>query len=320
LDEGKKMPRSPVTLPHAAATITGLVRAVLNVLVLEASKLGTVLSATTDGIMLHLPHIPLTQPVYKGNPHIDPPRALLDACEQHPSVQLLMQGRQHIGEDPAHWLEVKYAGNEAYTVKTRMNWIGWNGKTVNQAMVGLKKAEIDFQQLMDIRKQRLHCYYTDHTLHKITDVIEGKACDITSHYASKVLNLAPDWKRKFSVNGTSAPFWTMEEWREYRHIVDRLHWEAFPERVAMVRQGKRTRPGKRQASSTLWTIRRATLHRIALRKPGFRLRKGTSERQACTRLGVAINTLTKLKRERQLWDLLPDHPEVIRIQHLLRLW
>ena len=321
IDEGKKMPRCAVTLPHAAATIPGLIRAVLNVLVLEASKIGTVLSATTDGIMVHVPDMSLPGQIDKGKPHLDPPKALLEACEKHPSVQLLQQGRKHIGENPDTWLEVKYAGNEAYTVKTRMNWIGWNGKTVHQAMVGLKKEDIGFHELMEIRDQRLHRYYTDHSLHKINDVIEGKARDITSHYTSKEVNLAPDWKRKFSVDGTSVPFRSIEEWREYRKVVDKLHWEAFPERVEMVRSGKRVKRGKGQTSPTLTAIQRSVLHRIALGHAGFRLPKGLSERDVCSTMGVAINTLSKLKRERQVWAPIPvDHPETHRIQTLLHLW
>ena len=144
-----------------------------------------------------------------------------------------------------------------------MNYIGWNRELVNQAMVGLRKEDVDFQELIEIREQRLHRYYTDHTLHKISNVIEGKATDITSYYTSKELNLAPDWKRRFSTDGTSLPFASMEEWRAYRKIVDRLRTEAFPERVELVKRGKRTRPGKTQQSSTFWSIQRAVLHRIA---------------------------------------------------------
>ena len=156
-------------------------------------------------------------------------------------------------------------------------------------------------------------------MHKISNVIEGKATDITSYYTSKELNLAPDWKRKFRVDETSVPFACMEEWRSYRKIVDRLRTEAFPDRVELVRKGKRTKPGKTQQSFTLWSIQKAVLHRIALGHPKYRLPTGMSYRQVCSTLGVAPNTIAKLKRERKVWDIL-DHPEVERLQQLLGLW
>ena len=217
-EEHIKMPKSSITLPHAASTITGLVRAVLNVLVLEASKLGTVLSATTDGIMVSLPDMPLKEPVMQGKPYLAPPEVLLRACEKHPSVQLLMKGRANIGENPSKWLEVKYAGNEAYTIKTRMNWIGWNGETLHQAVVGFKEDLVTFKELIEVREQRLTRYYTEPRLHTITDIIEGKAQDITMHFQSKVVNVAPDWKRRFETDGTSRPFHILQRMAGYTQI------------------------------------------------------------------------------------------------------
>src|SRR5262245_49454171 len=105
-----------------------------------------------------------------------------------------------------------------------MNYIGWNGAelhattedhTVNTAMVGFKKEDTKFSQLIEIREQRLERYYTDHALYKITDVIEGRAKDITVHYTSKRVNVAPDWKRKFYLDDTSVPFESLEEWEIY---------------------------------------------------------------------------------------------------------
>ena len=323
IEEGKKISRSPVTFPHAAATITGLVRAVLNVLVNEASKLGTVLSATTDGIMLYVPDMTIKGHVYKGNPYLAPPLALIAACEKHPSVRLLKQGIKNIGNDPDKWLEVKYAGNEAYTFKTRMNWIGWNGETVNQALVGFKKEDTDIHQLIDIREQQCRRYYTDHSLYKIADVIEGKAQDIVSYYTIKEVNLAPDWKRKFTVDETSVPCKNMDAWREYRKVVDRLKWEAFPHRVEQVRAGKRVKGGQGKASTDA-AVRRGVLERIAHGVQGYRLPKGMSQREACRRIGVALNALSKLRAVRtDITTHLPlNHPEVERIRRALRhgLW
>jgi hypothetical protein len=158
-------------------------------------------------------------------------------------------------------------------------------------------------------------------LHKITQVQEGKAADITSYYTSKEVNLAPDWKRQFSLDGSSVPFASIEAWREHRQVVNRLHWQAFPERIELVRNGRRVKPGKDSASSDPLTIRKGVLHRVALGFPGYRLPQGMSERQACKRLRVPLNRLSKLKSVRKLWGDLPEaHPEVQRIQTLLQLW
>jgi hypothetical protein len=313
IEAERRMPKSPITLPQAAATITGLVRAVLNAMVLEASKLGTVLSATTDGIMMHIPDVPLSGPIIKGHPHVDPPRALLEACENHPSVQLLMQGRKNIGQDPQEWLEVKYAGNQAYTVKTRMNWIGWNGATVNQAMVGLDKNHVDFQDLIEVREKRLHRYHTEFTLNKASDIKDGLADDITGYYISREVNLAPDWKRKFAPNGTSVPFESMDEWLYYRRAVDAQGRDAWPDTVEFMKD-------EPKVSGTIEAIRRGVLHRIALGYTGFRLPKGMSDSMACVLVGVHRNAISKLRRERLGWKPLPDHPVVDRIKGILKLY
>jgi hypothetical protein len=309
-----KMPRCAVTFPHAAATITGLVRAVLNALVLEAGKLGwTILSSTTDGFMVLVPNMTLTTPICKGTPHLDIPRALVEACEQHPSVQLLMAGRSNIGEDPRAWLEVKYAGTEAYTVKTRMNWIGWNGETVNQAMVGFHKDHVGFHELMRVREERLRRFHTEHRLNKIIDVNTGDAEDITSYYQSREVNLSPDWKRKFRGDDTSTPFADMGEFTRYRRAVDALGTQAWPDLVVCMLN--ETKP-----SMTDQAIRREVLHRIALALPGFRLPQGLSRRAACRQLRLSENAIAKLAMQRKGFRELPAHPEVERIKRTLALW
>jgi hypothetical protein len=306
--------------------VTSIVRAVLNVMVQEADTLGwTVLSATTDGMMVLMPDLPLAAPVYKGTPYVAPPRALMHACERHQCLQLLLQGRQNIGEDPANWLEVKYVGSEAYTFKTRTNWIGWHGETVNQALVGFKKEDVTIDQLREIREQQSHQYYTQRSLHTIEDIIEGKAADITSYYHSVEVNLAPDWKRIFFDDGHSQPFQSLAAWRDCRKIVDRLKWQAFPNRVAMVLQGKRATLEKSARTPTQAAIIRAVLERIVLGSLGFRLPQGMSHRAACQKLGIPHNTLTKLKSTRITRTPLPLNDTsscqaIIRIRELLNLW
>jgi hypothetical protein len=315
IEQGKKMPPSPVTLPHAAATVTGIVRAVLNAMVLEASTLGTVLSATTDGIMLHMPDVPLSEHVYKGKPHIDPPRALLEACEKHPSVQLLMQGRKNIGQDPKQWLEVKYAGNEAYTVKTRMNWIGWHGETVNQAMVGLKKSNVKFAEVVAVREKRLPRFHTEPSLFNIADVVAGKAKDITSTYMSREVNLTPDWKRKFANDGTSVPFASMEEWAQFRRKANTLKSSAFPDMVVFT-EGERYRTPEASTAA----VHRGVLHRIVLGYERFRLPTGMTYTQVCEVLKINPRSLARLRRERMNFKPLPIHPDIEKIQSVLGLW
>src|SRR5262249_28449952 len=150
LTDNKKIKRCAVTLPHAAATITGLVRAVLGVLVREASKLGTVLSATTDGAMIRF------DPAHNREEALT---TLLAACEAHPAVQLFLEGRRNLGLDRGKWLEVKHEGTEASTIRTRMNWIGVSGQTVHEARVGFEKdpekpGYVRFQELEEIIRTR----------------------------------------------------------------------------------------------------------------------------------------------------------------------
>jgi hypothetical protein len=312
IETGKKIKRCAVTLPHAAATITGLVRAVLGVLVREASKLGTVLSATTDGAMIRL------------NPGVERDVALtrmLVNCENHPSVRLFLEGVCNLGLHPAMWLEVKHEGTEASTIRTRMNWIGVNGRTVHEARTGFEKdpsepGYVRFSELEEILKERRHCYYTEARLNKICDVMEGRANDITTYYQSSQVNLCPDWKRKFADDGTSRPFQSMAEFWKYRDVATALYWDAWSDLVSY-----QVRHGYKSPTMLEKAVRREVLHRIALGVPGFRLPAGSTFKGTCHTLGVNEKALSKLRRERLGSSNFPArHPEVDRIKTLLNLW
>src|SRR5262249_6503916 len=177
------------------------------------------------------------------------------------------------------WLEVKNAGNEAYTIKTRMNWLGWNRQTGSEAKVGFHPEGLDFQGLVAVREGRLSRYFTEHRLDTISDVNAGEAEDITSYYRSKAVNLCPDWKRLFAGDGTSRPFEDMREFTRYRRVVDALGAEAWPDLVTFRLDAKK--PGMTEQA-----VRREVLHRIAMSLPGFRLPGGLSRRLAWKILGV----------------------------------
>jgi hypothetical protein len=313
LTADKKIKRCSVTLPHAAATITGLVRAVLGVLVREASKVGTVLSATTDGAMIQLDPNTNRKETLKQ---------LLTACEEHPALQLFMEGRNNLGLDPAKWLEVKHEGTEAATIRTRMNWIGREGQTVYEARVGFerdteKPGYVPFRELETIIQERRLCYYTEARLNKISDVMEGRASDITTYYQSKKVNLCPDWKRCFHQDGTSRPFASMAEYWRYRQVANALDCDAWPDLVQFQVARGYTAPARLEQA-----VRREVLHRVALGVPGFRLPRGTTFKLACQALGgISEKALSKLRRERLASSDFPDrHPEVGRIRGILNLW
>jgi hypothetical protein len=145
------------------------------------------------------------------------------ACEQHPSVQLLIEGRRNIGEPvPEDWLEVKSAGNQAFTIKTRMDWLGWNGETVSQAMVGIKKQYVQFSELVEMMESRGKRFQLLTRLNRIDHVV-GKdtvASDITAYHVASKVDTCPDWKRLFHTDGTSRPYADM---REYHRLQVERH-------------------------------------------------------------------------------------------------
>ena len=319
LEEGRQLKPSPITCPHIASAITGLVRAVLLVLVNEASKLGMVLSATTDGLM-----VCLSDRITKQEALI----TLMAHCEEHPSVKLLLTGRQNVGLT-GPWLEVKHEGKQAITLKTRCNWMGdEQGNMVYEARVGFGSEPenpdyISFATLYNIARSHETAFYNKIALNKFKDMQSNPkqpkkilAQDVTAYLESSVVNIAPDWKRFFLPDGTSRPYTSMQEFHKVRRVVDNLKEQAFPDQVAFSLRRRFTSKAMCEKA-----IKRAVLHRIAQGIPGYRLPKGSKFKDVCEQLGVNSRALTRLKGERlEEFPKLDYQEEAQRIIDLLKLW
>jgi hypothetical protein len=306
--------RCCITEPRIAATITGIIRAVLNVLVREASKLGTVLSATTDGLMLCLPRGTDTHQVLN---------TLMDQAAAFPSVQLMLEGRAAVGVT-GPWLEDKHpGGTHAHTIKTRTNAIfNDTGDILTEPKVGFPKDTgrddyIPYTQLIEVLESGGLAYYTGTRLNTITDVIEGRAKAITSYALTKVVNVAPDWKRRFAPDGSSQPFASMREFWQYRRVVEDLGPGAFVDAVQERIEGRRIPSAPR----SLEDAEKQILWRIAHRRPGYRLGKGINEKTACQRIGVNEKALQRLRNEKARLKDLPGHAEKYEdYRRKLNLW
>jgi hypothetical protein len=301
-----RLGRCCITEPRIAATITAIIRAVLNVLVREAAQLGTVLSATTDGLMLCLP---------RGTDTTHVLSALMERAAFYPSVQLMLEGREAVGTS-GPWLEDKHpGGTHAHTIKTRTNAIfSDKGDILTEPKVGFPKDQgredyIPYTHLIEVLESGRDAYYTGTRLNTITDVIEGRAKDVTSYALCKVVNVAPDWKRRFALDGSSQPFADMWDFWRYRRVVEQLGPRAFVEDVETRVQGYlKAQRGPRTRLSTDDTYKQI-LWRIAHRRPGYRLGSGITEKIACHRLGLNEKTFQRLRRERAKQRDLPGHQE-----------
>jgi hypothetical protein len=306
--------RCCITEPRIAATITGIIRAVVNVLVREAAKLGTVLSATTDGLMLCLP---------KGTDTRQTLHTLMERAATYPTVQLMLEGREAVGMR-GPWLEDKHpGGTHAHTIKTRTNAIFDDaGDSITEPKVGFPKDKsredyIPYTELIHVLETGGQAYYTGSRLNTITDVMEGRAKDVTSYALSKVVNVAPDWKRLFEPNGSSFPFGSMQSFWDVRRIVENLGPSAHPQTVITRHKGQ----GPTNPRSRLTAIDKQILWRIAHRRPGYRLGSGITEKIACQRLGVNEKTFQRLRNEKgKNRDLEPHEDRYEMYLEKLCLW
>lgn len=310
----RRVGRCCITEPRIAATITGIIRAVLNVLVRESAKIGAVLSATTDGLMLCLPEGTDTKQVLN---------TLMERASTYPSVQLMLQGREDAGVTGA-WLEDKHpGGTHAHTIKTRTNAIfNTAGDSITEPKVGFpkdpgKEDYIPYTQLIDVLERGGQAYYTGTRLNTIADVKEGRAKGITSYAMCKVVNVAPDWKRHFYQDGTSAPFASMREFWQYRRVVEDLGPKAFVDAVEERITGRRIPVPSRSMNDADKQI----LWRIAHRRPGYRLGKGITDKIACQRLTINEKAFQRLRREKATHRDLPGHAEKYgEYRKKLNLW
>jgi DNA polymerase type B, organellar and viral len=306
--------RCCITEPRIAATITGIIRAVLNVLVREAAKLGTVLSATTDGLMLCLPHGTDTQHILD---------TLMERAATYPTVQLMLEGREAVGVT-GPWLEDKHpGGTHAHTIKTRTNAIFNDaGDILIEPKVGFPKDPsrddyIPYTQLIDVLEHGSQAYYTGSRLNTIYDVLEGRAQDVTSYAISKVVNVTPDWKRFFLEDGSSLPFGSMKGFWQCRRLVEDLGPNAYITTVqTRIKHRSPTNP-----RSTRDEIDKQILWRIAHKRPGYRLGSGITEKIACQRLGVNEKTFQRLRNEKAKYrDLEPHEDRYEAYWEKLCLW
>jgi hypothetical protein len=140
----EKLKPSKITTPHYAAMCTGIVRAALSATVYEVGKRADceVLSATTDGCMIavanrvNLETDPqgIVQPF--NFPEVYP--ELYQAFKQYHPVMILEQGRLNMGHPKDTWLEIKYIGDYALTLKTRGNILMYKGVPQHVARAGHK--------------------------------------------------------------------------------------------------------------------------------------------------------------------------------------
>jgi hypothetical protein len=218
-------------------------------------------------------------------------------------------------------LEVKHDGDTIHTIKTRCFWIGFGDTKTYEARTGFSRNTNDpwyvpFQELLRVSQTGEMCWYHESKLSSLNDIIEGRAKDITSYPRSVRVNLAPDWKRKFHPDGTSEPFKSMAEFWRYRAVVDELKGEASSENVHYLLS-----TGGKTLRALTHSLKRGIYHRIALGAPGFRLPKGETFKGACSKLGINVKALTRLKREILARDDFPyAHPEILAVTKLLGLW
>jgi DNA polymerase type B, organellar and viral len=311
--------RCCITEPRIASTITGITRAVLNVLVREASRLGTVLSATTDGLMLCLPPNTDTSPILA---------TLMEKAAQHPSVQLMLQGREAVGLS-GDWLEDKHpGGTHAHTLKTRTYAI-WNAQEecIFEAKVGYPKDKsrpdyIPYTDLIKAHDSGEQHYYTGMRLNTIKDVVKGTAKDITSYPHTKIVNVAPDWKRHFAEDGSSKPFPSLQAYYFVRRIVDNLGPKAFVANVEARLQGEPIARPHTHVSSSEKKMKKHILWSIIHRKKGYRLRKGTTYAKVAEVFEVDRCNMYKLEDEKEKHAELPEGYQAMYVKYakILGLW
>jgi hypothetical protein len=327
-----KTPYSCISLPHAASAITSMIRATLNICIIEATTLGAdVLSATTDGAMLRL------QPT-SASPK-DTIQRFMDnlhsAIAKYPLVQRLLEGRLSIGltKPLLEVKEYKYGpidpeteeprfttnyGTMAYTWKTRTNYLEYHGEMLNEARTGFTKDTtrtdyVSSQILMDLEGVTIPYVHATLELTTLRDIREGEAQDIVSYRQESALNIAPDWKRNVAADGTSRPWQDMTTYYTIHAIAARLRGAAWPKQVHTASAPEPKPPTMQQ------DIREIT-HLIALKAEGFRLPKKMTYQAAATILGVnrkAFARAAKRPRRHSAWT--PETPEALDLLQQLGL-
>jgi hypothetical protein len=335
------IPYCKITLPHVAAAITSTIRATLNVVIQTVTSLtGTVLSATTDGVMVRQPmSLPGAEDTTakqfndKINAHL----------ASHPCIQPLIEARKRLEmklpeelvelksyDDPT-WIQPDNDpdakapkitwGTSAYTWKTRMYEMQHGGKTLHKARTSYtsnihRHDHIASADLIARTHSNDTYYHLVHRLRNVESAIKHDL-DVNSYDTIALVNLAPDWKRVFYPDGTSRPYTDITEYKHFRVVVDQLKNLATPERVlrtiAQNSSEKIRLPSAKQQKIAL-ALRMA--HDI----PGYRLPADITPKQAMQALGYTnIRQWQRLKlAPLTLDDFYPDS-ECKRLMKELRL-
>lgn len=335
-DDRETVPYSSITLPHASAMITSIIRAALNICIIEETKAGgKVLEATTDGNKVVLPYSTLT-------PDVQIERFMEDVnnrIDTYPLIKRLHQARQLIGLEKTPLLEVKkyklssgeftnYA-TEAYIWKTRTNWIGFKGETLYEARTGYRRDHkrsdyIPTKRLIELTDNVEPHFIRESHLTTYKDIRTGKAKDVITVIREKRFNIAYDWKDILHEDGTTSPFPTIHAYRRYRKVIDILGPRATYQEVhntlslgtTMTKSPVRTSHSKRQRYEIALRMSKVLIHKdMAI--PGYRKPRSVSWHDAASILEIDRHRFQQLKDDPILSsDWQPDEQGLLLIKRL----
>jgi hypothetical protein len=317
--DAKRLAPSRVTVPHYAATVTGIVRAALAALVAEIGPTPgcRVLSATTDGAMVVVPRRFALEVDQKGR--VKPPESFADlypdiyeALMQTIPIRALEQGRLNMGLEPGSWLEIKHVGMEAWTFKTRAYGLLHDGVDQHTAWSGFRPKSGD--EMIEIYSDPARREATLTQLTTMREILAGDARDLVWVEVSKVANLDYDYKRLLRPDGSgrTKPPDTVEDVDRLRQAAETLHKQtahkeaqrATPDAVALRMQGQTLRGGAEQ------TIRRQ-LVRAIVQDIGYWRPLAMTDKELAKRLDVSPDYVKNQKR--QPFRPLPDTEQVHEI-------
>jgi hypothetical protein len=226
----KRLPESPITVPHFAALCTGIVRAALSTLVARLAECPgfRILSATTDGCMLVAPKRfdPDVLPVKDGV--VDPENVALlglypelKALEQSPAILALLIGRKHLGLSPKEspWVVLKHIGDHAATMRTRVSHLSYKGVVQYEAHTGIDTSETTLAQL---HREIGLVTQPGKRLPSAREITTGAVADFVEIEYERTANTDYDYKRRLLPDGRTTPFATKAEFSEYREVAYRL--------------------------------------------------------------------------------------------------
>jgi len=231
-DEARQLGPSAVTLPIAAAMITGYIRAALHEMNQCFIAAGfDVLTTTTDGSMVGAPVGTNFNEIVRNTY----------------GFKVLSAGRKRLQiADYSTVLEVKSEGASAWSWRTRANSIyDENGASIHNAQGGIKfgsgmsEAEIGVEMLHISNAERV-LMKLQSSLVSAKKISHGKADDLVNVEMLKKTHYDFDFKRELEADGWTRPWKTIDDIKKIHEIVDGLHrygHRATYENVAMKRAG-----------------------------------------------------------------------------------